>query len=433
MEGFHEDIRSKILPRVPVESVFHKMEDFNEDIQSKILSLVPVEYVLNCKLVCKRWRQLLSDRKVSLGIFFTFSCSPEPIIQLYYADYDVIKSTKPKEENFYKTEITKINLPPLKEERQGQVIVGSCNGLVCLALPCKGVRDPVYICNPLTSEYVILPRISNDRSWGKSWDIVSGFGYIPSTDEYKVVRILCPADRFGDPSSTTKEQVSTTKGSQVQVYTLGRGSGTGWRNITETEYSLLNEGILANDSLYWKNDKNKKIVAFGLADESFRELPPLPPCFQFPRYDERRVVYLTTLGGHLCLVDHAEDDCVDIWSFKKNRNQVNKSNYEVIEHDYYHDWSWSKDFSVEWEKDGEFLEPFALTKNNQVLIWSGSALKSYDPITKSLNLIIEREPFLKTFGGILHMNSLVSLKDLGVASKTWAGWVSKKTQPSQEE
>ncbi|KAI3973303.1 hypothetical protein MKX01_020678 [Papaver californicum] len=398
------------------------MEDIHEDIQSKILSHVPSESVLNCKLVCKRWRLLLSNRKVSLGVLFSISSSLEHMIHLYYADYGVIKSTE-CQEDFYNTKIAKINLPPIKEERERkEVIVGSCNGLVCLAIPHKGVYNPVYICNPFTGEYTILPRISNN----KSWDVVSGFGYLPCTNEYKVVRILYPADSIHNPTSTT------TKGC-VQVYTLGKGSSSGWRNITETTYSLYSQGIFANGSLYWKHDKNDDIiVAFDLADEKFRVLPP-PPCLRFPR-DEDKTMCLTMLGGYLCLVDHPAYETLDIWSFRKNTHQANRSSYDVIEQDYYHDWSWSKDFSIEWERDGRRLYlPFALTKSNEVLLWSESTLKCYDPVTKSLNVIVKGDLVFETFQGILHMNSLVSLKDLGVPSKMWVGWVSKKTQPSQEK
>ncbi|XP_026384845.1 F-box protein At3g07870-like [Papaver somniferum] len=279
MEDFCEDIQLENLSHVFVESAVRKMEDFPEDIQWKILSGVPGESVLNCKLVCKKWQQLLSNRKVSLGIYFSIS-SFRPIIQHYYASYDIIKSTKPEEEDFCETKITKISLPPLKEEGAGHdVIVDSCNGLICLAIPYKGsYGDHVYICNPYTSEYTVLPRVSTIKYW--VGNIVSGFGYLPSTDEYKVVRILYPYKGYRRPASEDDKIL-------VQVYTLGKNSSSGWRNITSVPPGLLHrEGTFANGPLYWKYIINNMLIAFDLVDESFQVLPT-PPCIQFPREEEQ--------------------------------------------------------------------------------------------------------------------------------------------------
>ncbi|XP_026460117.1 F-box/kelch-repeat protein At3g06240-like [Papaver somniferum] len=263
---------------------------------------------------------------------------------------------------------------------------------VFLAIPYKGsFCDSVCICNPCTSEYTILPRTSTIKYW--VGNIVSGFGYLPSTDEYKVVRILYPYKGYKRPASEDDKIL-------VQVYTLGKNSSSGWRNITAVPPGLLHrEGIFPNGSLYWKylnedNNNTNGLVAFDLVDESFQVLPT-PPCIQFPS-EKDSVYFVKMLGGHLCLIDHANgSSCGD-----------------VIEQEYYRDWIWSKDFSVELEQNGRFYEPFALTKNNQVLIWSQSSIKCYDPITKSLSVVVERErdSSFETFKGVLHMNTLVSLK-----------------------
>lgn len=74
-------------------------------------------------------------------------------------------------------------------------LVGSCNGLICL----HGLTDHitpdnydeasriVYVRNPITKKYVTLPKLpSGDEP---VYFFVIGFGYVPTTNEYKVVRM----------------------------------------------------------------------------------------------------------------------------------------------------------------------------------------------------------------------------------------------------
>lgn len=214
---------------------------------------------------------------------------------------------------------------------------------------------------------------------------------------------------------------------QVQVYTLG--SRNGWRNVTETKHAFVySVGVLANESLYWIDENNNKIIAFDLKDEIIRELPP-PPCIQSPRnpvskkknpHVDDTTFWLTMLGGYMCLVDESDYDCIDIWSFTKNKHQANKSSYDVIEQDCYCDCSWSKDFSIDWGKKGRRgdEQPFALTKNNEISIWHESNLKRYDLVTKCFTVILDRGSLSwSTFKGTPHMNTLVSLEDLGEEPK----------------
>ncbi|OVA12934.1 hypothetical protein BVC80_117g14 [Macleaya cordata] len=139
--------------------------------------------------------------------------------------------------------------------------------LICFSIPHHGlVDDPINICNPITREYVILPSFNieeeykvyrkKNRSYRLQGRIVSGFGYHPSTKEYKVVRIYFDGNQFFG---------------RVQVYTIGGGSG--WRDKGEIPYSFPYyysesppQGILANGSLHWV-DNEERIVAFDLAKE----------------------------------------------------------------------------------------------------------------------------------------------------------------------
>ncbi|XP_026445587.1 F-box protein At3g07870-like [Papaver somniferum] len=261
------------------------MENLHADILSKLLSHIPRESVLSCKLVCKTWNTLLLGRKLEVGILLCVASREERNLQLHYGYYDeIITLTDDDHESFtYKT-VERIKHPVInKREREViDIMVGSCNGLVCFLVPHHRVVDPVYICNPISGEYINLPRIDSKKGL-----IVSGFGYNRSVDRYKVIRIHYP-NRFGYgwPRSP----------GQVQIYTLV-GGDSGWRNLGDIKYSLAFNGTLLNGSLYWLDWNDQKIVSFDLADEEFRLLPTAPPCFICVKHAYYRLAVLDCWVG----------------------------------------------------------------------------------------------------------------------------------------
>ncbi|XP_026419548.1 F-box protein At3g07870-like [Papaver somniferum] len=388
------------------------MEALHEDIVSEVLSHIPDAYLQDCKLVCKRWRDHLRNKK--LGFLFTVASRNDEIIQLYHADYNVIKSAGGHEGYCYETSTTKISLPlVIRKTDEFNVVVGSCNGLVCFVVPHLGLEDPIYICNPVTREYMSLPMINTKiAKTGQTSLVVSGFGYLPSRNEYKVVRILYP-HRLPYPDATTV--------GWVQVCTIGKGSSNGWRNVGVITDSLYLHGTHVTGVLYWKDKKNHKIVAFDLEDEVFRIVPP-PPCIRPEEQGIEMLYWLLNFGGDLSFVDHVWGDHVDVWTFKKNTLEGTNDNFNMNKHDFYHSWSWIKEVNIEWEGDTHdcnFYDPFALTKSNEVLLWyNETILRCYDPKTRSFTELIVGGAleFQAVFGAIPHINNKVSLKEFGFIS-----------------
>ncbi|OVA16360.1 F-box domain [Macleaya cordata] len=386
-----------------------------------ILSRLPAESVLQCKFVCKAWRSLLQDPSFPhmhllsrldddhnaasasafgrLGFIF-LSWLPNSKgnklldkkkgYKLHYAEYD----ENPKQS--HRTLFVRMNLhPPVNTHH----IVGSCNGLICIAVnPYGGFDcDPIYICNPITRECLNLPKFNERYLRGY---IMSGFGYHCSTNEYKVVRIYYLS---GEPFG------------RVQVYTLGGGSG--WRHKENISFSLLlhhdSPAVLANGALHWLDDEGK-IVAFDLADEEFRLLPS-PPCLLL--YNEHKYWFqLRVLGGRLCVVHQNQGKSSDIWSLKKKKKN---GNCDIKEPEYQF-WSWSKEFSIKLKgmfvrENEPFSQLFALTKNCEVLFYNHTILSRYDLKTATLEKLLNMDKcfFLYFFEAIPHMNSFVSLKALG--------------------
>ncbi|XP_026415901.1 F-box/kelch-repeat protein At3g23880-like [Papaver somniferum] len=352
-----------------------------------IVSRLPAESVLECKLVCKRWRDLVRDPSLaqmhlnhlndSSGklscIFFTYDLG---IIEFYYSEYD---ENCHDEAPFHRT--TRLNLkPPFLDYS----FVGSCNGLICFNAWVEqkiGVWSygPAYICNPITSEYIILPKIDQQFRW-------TGFGYIPETNEYKVVRIYIPEKRLDG------EAIGI---GVVQVYTLG-STACGWRNVGTTDINMQRfsycAAVFANGALYWEEHHGTTILGFHLADEKIIQLPAPPP--YLTRTNASYFSIKFGVLGDLLSVTHEDGGDCDIWLLKKNEDND--------------DFNWIKQFSL----NGEISRPFEFTKSGRLLCYGNSRIYySYDPKVSSAKIDIS---FGKSIcEAIPHKNTLVSLKELG--------------------
>ncbi|XP_026385007.1 F-box protein At3g07870-like [Papaver somniferum] len=201
-----------------------------------------------------------------------------------------------------------VELEPLSD------MVGSCNGLVCFSVRRKFTIacDPIYICNPMTEEYVYLPTFNYDKPYNDAAEagcFDCGFGYHHYKDEYKVVRIHRVFVDFKRQSQ------------KVQVYTLG--SGHGWRDKGSIDHLLASDnGVCANGAIHWVEYRKNKIVAFDLADEEFRLIPLPPHLPQTSQYNEFDTISLKLLGCQLCVV-HLDigkvEDVIHIWALEKKK------------------------------------------------------------------------------------------------------------------
>ncbi|OVA06396.1 F-box domain [Macleaya cordata] len=374
------------------------MENLQEEIIFDIFSRLPVESVLKCRQVCKTWNALLhhsyfahmhlgrcllqvddhyssnavaaSETISKVGFLSLMGPRKKNIAQLYYLEYDG------NDELSYKT-FRKINHPHIRRP-DWDAIVGSCNGLVCLSVdhPRYQFRDPVNIWNPITREYTNIPEFNKADYSGL---MTCGFGYAPSTNEYKVVRIYY---RLGLHSA-----------GQVQVYTLG--SDSGWRNKGEIKYFLADHGpgILENGALHWVEYNNWNIVAFDLGKEEFYLLPSLP-CF--PPLGDYSFSF-RVLGGCLCVVHHGGYDSINIWSLKKKCGE------------------WEKLFSISYQSSKtDDYQPFTLTKSGELLLWNNfRSFYRYNSNTGTLEKLVDLDTDLRFYQAMPHKNSFVSLKALG--------------------
>ncbi|XP_026442139.1 F-box/kelch-repeat protein At3g23880-like [Papaver somniferum] len=363
------------------------------EIALEILIRVPSETVLDCKLVCKSWRNLLSidpsfppkhlyhlnhpstaaEDSCKLGFLALIDNN-----RLYFFEYNDDQNhelRKPIER------IKRMVTTPIKGSR----FIGSCNGLICLVGEEHDI--PVRICNPFTKEYVNLPEIRID---GDDLDFCTfGFGYLPSTNEYKVVAV----------------HVFETELIEVHIYTLG--SGNGWRNLGKfnSEFSPMynqdqEHGSFVNGSIYWAGANLNTILTFDLIEEKFckhLEPPPLPLDTDLQSHT------IGVLDGSLYIsILDEEERGFDVWLLKKKNDKHEKKGggeHRSLE--------WSKEFRA------NANHALALTKKGDVLTYCtiDNDLNIYDTkASTSKGLVHFEELVCRVFP---HNNTFVSLKELG--------------------
>ncbi|CAA3031388.1 F-box At3g07870-like [Olea europaea subsp. europaea] len=273
----------------------------------EILSSLPAITVINCKLVCKKWLSLISTPEFAklhlfksnpvLGVFQHKPGGGE-VCRLFEFDHHGIHS-----DPVFKFEVS----VSLCISHGATGCVGSINGLVCLR-NFGHEYDALYICNPITREYVNLPFL--DRAFENPSQVTYGFGLSTISGKYKVVRIF--HEGANDP--TTGAWLSISR-SECHVHTLGTNS---WRDIRDVPfgYSCRSVGPFFNGNLHWviqDLEGSELISCFDVQKESFH---PFPPPFPGERH-KRSLHSLGVVAGCLCLCDNTSDSEIVLWVMKE--------------------------------------------------------------------------------------------------------------------
>ena len=277
--------------------IMSRSEDLPDDIICDILLRLPVKSIITCKCICKKWKNLVSD---SYFVDLHMSRSPECLL-IYQCNF-ISEDSHPGiltlveiEDELDHTRLLRdpfigINMADLFP---GSLIflVGSVNGLVCLWEFLWGERDKTHICNPVTREYITLPKhqfISKNY-----WHPRYGFR-ISVHGEYKVIRILGYRD------------------TKIEVHTLGTDQ---WRSIEVPKYfktMQLYHGIFFKGHVCWI--VFDQLLSFDLDNETF-QLSPFPP---LPDHKILRgLEYLGVLKGCLGLFCKTDYE-LSIWVMKEH-------------------------------------------------------------------------------------------------------------------
>ncbi|XP_026378731.1 putative F-box protein At2g02030 [Papaver somniferum] len=368
------------------------MENLDHDVLENILFRLPLGTATSqANLVCKSWKTILYNKRHNeVGILFTCNEYKDGFkhsqVQLCFGEeYDHIDCNKM---NYYYSHETLMEMGhcrfAFKSHAFYGILVGSCNGLVCFQkedLGDKYIREAFAICNPLTGEFISLKaNLSRAGDYCPLPLVVSsGFGYCQSTGEYKVVRIY----------NISEEQLV----SYAQVYTIGSNKWRDMETFIDVAFSYESgPGIFANGVLHWLgyDQEADRIIVFDLKDEKFGKLSLPPPEADELEDSEDPCNELRFLGGNLCWVKRAWSwSYMEIWEYKKNNLNTNNARYGMEEHDKIQDycsgnsWNWVKDFSIDISE--HYIQTFAITKSNQVLILGACNLYCYDPETRAIS------------------------------------------------
>ncbi|KAG8656301.1 F-box protein CPR1-like [Manihot esculenta] len=181
----------------------------------------------------------------------------------------------------------------------GSDVFGSCNGLLAMYN-----NEGIVLWNPATRKHKTLPRF-----WGHcygDYEMLHGFGYDALNDDYKLIIM---------------SQHYMENNIRVMVYSLKGNSSTRVEDLLG--YSIIRTydkrrsvGVLAGGSLHWvvnrKGDVTDRVIlAFGVGDEKFCELPK-------PQMESENIcLYVEEIGGRLAICRQWPYWIYEIWIMKE--------------------------------------------------------------------------------------------------------------------
>ncbi|XP_031113999.1 F-box/kelch-repeat protein At3g23880-like [Ipomoea triloba] len=349
------------------------------EILSEILSRLPAKSLSRFRCVSKPWCALISSSEF-VKLHLKASASRKD-----YAHHRILCSfAGPRSFSVMQCSLQSVMSErpaegfhidyPMKTPHNSVWIIGSCNGLVCIAIEEKYL----FIWNPTTGKFKKVPDPGVKLKAG--FYFMYGFGYDELNDDYKVVGVFCV---FHATNSCETE---------VMVYSM---KGDFWRKIEDLKGGfLLNEaGKYANGKIHWAvspfgASSGWEIVSLDLAKETYGKVGR--PDFGEGNPD----LTLGVLCGSLCVLCQYEKAHMDLWVMRE---------YGVNE-------SWTKMFTIPplydpWNRT--FSSPICISKNGEVVLVLGSTIVVFYPKSKAL-----RYPEIINFSAILeadiYVESLVS-------------------------
>ncbi|CAL0301196.1 unnamed protein product [Lupinus luteus] len=333
----HGDYPHAPIPTLPFELI------------TEILSRIPVNFLMQFNCVCKPWKTLISDPKfakkhlstvTTTNLMMSFMNPSREFLIRSYSLQSLFKSlaSVPLNLNY-----------PLNNRNRFDVIVGSCDGMICFAID----QNWALLWNPSIRKFKKLPSLDNPKQEGSY--TIYGFGYDHLSDTYKVVGVFCY--ECGNGGAIAYK-------TQVKVHTLGTDY---WRRIQEFPSGVPfdSSGKFVCGAINWLASGSDAfnsswvIVSLDLAKESYEELLQ-------PDYGEVDVVTLTlgTLKDCLCVLAHG-DTFSDVWLMKDYGNKE----------------SWTKLYRVPYMENTDsipYTKALCISENDEVLLECQSTLVVYN-------------------------------------------------------
>lgn len=244
------------------------MDDLPEDIiEKEILLRLPNKSIICLSSVCKSWRSRI------LNPYFINFHMMNSVTNLNNQSF-IAHNKMHLDHHLYVINMNflgraiNLNLPSSLPRTTSAgydyfTVVGSCNGLFCLAYKCTQLQKRLYLWNPVTrqvkeiSKYkIIIHGNLGDHS------VSFGFGFDIAGSDYKVVRIVSDNRRFI---------------SRVEVYSLNENS---WKEIkVEFKFKVFHSFCppVVKGLFYWfvafSHQPDRALVSFDVHNEKFCTIP----------------------------------------------------------------------------------------------------------------------------------------------------------------
>ncbi|XP_051133070.1 F-box/kelch-repeat protein At3g23880-like [Andrographis paniculata] len=275
---------------------------FPDEIIVEILARLPVESLLRFKSVSKSWLSLIATPDFMKQHHKTAAHNGE------YSCLRLIGIFEHPHNHFREYSLHSMlhepEVDPLIMDYSGDDdnlpmrIVGSCQGIICIAFG----MEHFVLWNPSIKKYNYVPSIAESLS-GYGCYVKDGFGYVESTDDFKIVAIFyC---MFIDGPYT------------VHIYSLKTNE---WRNIEGFSIGtpLDDSGKYACGKIHWlvDCDGSLDIVSLDLITESYARLGAPPNEATQPavsRGCDGTCVTLGLFSGLLCVLYDDHRSRMDLW------------------------------------------------------------------------------------------------------------------------
>ncbi|XP_021806440.1 F-box/kelch-repeat protein At3g23880-like [Prunus avium] len=391
-EGIHE---------LKFEAMAHS---FPEEIIQEILIRLSVKSLIKCTSVCKAWRSMIinqsfihahlnptvdfaNQNNIDLLLLHRISLSNS----LNYYQNKVIHKVKDEVHSVHHDNqafdvYSKIKLPMAAKKNYGNShirVVGTCDGLICLADDLLSYAYNLIIWNPAIKKSVTLPKPGITYQTHGGYNASIGFGFDATTNDYKVVRVV----------TSLGEDVETP--TVAEVYSLATGT---WRRLGCVSPACLIDkaasSAFVNGVLHWPVARQTDvgvyyiILTFDLGKEVFSQIP-MPKiilwnfklALQLSVSDNRKSIalFMRRNNHEDFYMDYGREDSVfDIWVMKE----------------YGREESWSKLITLNPQPLGPetiFLSALCFRKSGEVLLLlkekERQELVSLDLVSKQFKLL----------------------------------------------
>lgn len=371
-----------------------------KDCISNIIVRLPHSSLLNSRLVCKQWYNIISSpvfidaylrRSESVLIFQTplpeESCNNFPMAssssslmerpQVFSVEEYFQPSTFPGLWQSIPSKKLSLQFVEFKggrcEKEEYNVscegsIRAACNGLILLDSKLK--KHNLIVMNPVTRKLVKLPLGTLSQRHKESY----GFALSSDTGLYKVVHLFHDELRF----------------SSCEILDLQNRI---WRAVNGPDFGLLKwfgyKPVSAIGALHWipQIDRSEYIVSLEVNTEKFYTVKLPRNCRVYDRIVE--------MNGFLALVIHEEFNQIDIWVLKSVTGEE----------------EWRKHHTITAGCLWDMVPLFCLRISEEMIFWreEDNCFYSYDfqlQVMKTVDMELGSIPFPDSY--LHHVNSLVS-------------------------